>query len=203
MKPTQFLCTVSIAILSTGCSGGPSRLSPPSVNSGAGESAIQKYDANKDGLLSNDELAKSPGLRIAAARIDANNDRMINAEEINNRISRWRESRLALSSMNARVRLNGAPVQNANITLVPDDILGPAVKSASGTTDADGFATVIVSSNPDENGVHLGFYRIEITKKVDGKETIPTRYNEKSELGVEVAHDVLDTQNFAIELRGG
>jgi hypothetical protein len=203
MKLTPFYCIVCFAILLAGCSGGPSRLSPPSVSSGAGEAAIQKYDANKDGSLSADELAKSPGLRIAASRIDANNDRLINAEEINSRISKWRESRLALSSMNARVRLNGAPVSNATVTLVPDDILGPAVKTASGTTDADGFATVIVSSDPDENGVHLGFYRIEISKKVKDKETIPTRYNEKSELGVEVAHDVLDTQNFAIELRGG
>jgi hypothetical protein len=203
MKLIQFFCLVGVVIFLIGCSGGPSRLSPPSVNSGAGQAALEKYDANKDGSLSADELAKSPGLRIATARIDTNNDRLLSADEINGRITKWRESRLALSSMNARVRLNGAPLQNATITLVPDDILGPAVKTAIGTTDADGFATVVVSSDPDENGVHLGFYRIEISKKVKDKETIPARYNEKSELGVEVAHDVLDTQNFAIELRGG
>jgi hypothetical protein len=200
----KLICCLSIipfALVIAGCSRGPSRLNPPAVSSDAGESAIQKYDENKDGALTIDELASSPGLKIAISRIDINNDRRITGEEIADRIENWRKSRLALSSMNARVRLDGMPLQNAEVTLVPEDFLGQAVKSASGTTEDDGFATIRISPDPDENGVHLGFYRIRVSKKANGKETIPTRYNEKTELGVEIAHDVLDTQNFGIDLR--
>jgi hypothetical protein len=202
MKLTCCLNTVAVVlIIVAGCSRGPSRLNPPSVSSDAGESAIQKYDGNKDGALTVDELVQSPGLKIAISRIDANNDHRITADEITSRIGKWRESRLALSSMNARVRLDGMPVQNAVVTLVPEDFLGEAVKPASGTTEDDGFASIRISPDPDENGVHLGFYRLQVSKKINGKETIPARYNEKTELGVEIAHDVLDTQNFGIDLR--
>jgi hypothetical protein len=200
MNRIRLFGVVSSLAMLLGCSGGPSRLHPPAVNSDVGEAAIQKYDANKDGKLAADELANSPGLRIAIGRIDVNNDRLLSAEEINSRITKWRESRLALTAMNARVKLDGAALQNATVTLVPDEILGPAIKAASGITDTDGFASVIISSNPDENGVHLGFYRIQVSKKANDKETIPARYNEKSELGVEVSPDV-DTQNFGIDLR--
>ncbi|MCC7085573.1 MAG: hypothetical protein IT427_11265 [Pirellulales bacterium] len=183
-----------------GCSQSASRLSQPTVSSDAGAAAIQKYDGNKDGAISADELASSPGLKIALSRIDTNKDGKITAEEISSRIDQWRASRLALSSMNVRLRLDGRPLQNATMTLVPEEFLGPAVKTASGTSDNMGYVNVCISPDPDENGVHLGFYRVTISKQDNGKETIPSRYNEKSELGIEVAHD-LDTQNFGIDLR--
>ena len=38
--------------------------------------------------------------------------------------------------------------------------------------------------------MHLGFYKVKISKRVNGKETIPAKYNEATLLGQEVAPDV-------------
>ena len=37
-------------------------------------------------------------------------------------------------------------------------------------------------------GIYTGLYRIRISKLVNGKETLPARYNTETELGREVAH---------------
>ena len=37
--------------------------------------------------------------------------------------------------------------------------------------------------------VHCGFYDLRISKVVDGKETIPEKYNRKTTLGYEIAPD--------------
>ena len=42
----------------------------------------------------------------------------------------------------------------------------------------------------DYPGIYVGLYRVRISKKVDGKETIPARYNTKTELGREVATNI-------------
>lgn len=191
------------ALFAVGCSGRPSRLHPPKIDpSGSAGGAIEKYDKNGDGAVARDELTAAPGLLVAFARIDFNNDGKITADELAARMNKWLESRLALSSMNARVRMNGAPLRDATVTIVPEAFLGEAVKPAKGTTDEEGFARVRISADPDENGVHLGFYRIEVSKQAGGKETIPAKYNANSELGVEVAPDVLETQNLGIDLQG-
>jgi hypothetical protein len=201
MKRVPFYGSAAFIVAIIGCSRGPSRLYPPTVNSDAGASAVQQYDADKDGSISNDEVKKSPGLVTAFGRIDSDHDGRITAEEIDKRIAQWRESRIGLSSMYVRVTLDGVPIQDTEVKIVPEKFLGEAVKSASCVTEEGGFGRLRISPDPDENGVHLGFYQLQVSKKVNGKETIPARYNEKSELGVEIAHDVLDTQNFGVELR--
>jgi hypothetical protein len=40
---------------------------------------------------------------------------------------------------------------------------------------------------PRQRGVQPGLYRVEVSKMVDGKETIPSKYNTETTLGVEVA----------------
>jgi hypothetical protein len=40
--------------------------------------------------------------------------------------------------------------------------------------------------------MHLGLYKVKISKKVNGKELIPAKYNEATVLGQEVAPDVPD-----------
>ena len=77
------------------------------------------------------------------------------------------------------------------------------MKAAEGTTRNDGTTHILISpSNPDEAGVHLGFYRVEISKKgADGKELIPARYNTESELGIEVARDDPPAGNLVADLK--
>jgi len=47
----------------------------------------------------------------------------------------------------------------------------------------------MTTEQKNSRGVGLGLYRVRISKKVDGQETIPARYNTETELGVEVAQD--------------
>ena len=61
-------------------------------------------------------------------------------------------------------------------------------------TDERGIASV---SGHDAQfpGIYLGFYRVRISKQVDGKETVPARYNTESELGYEATDDIPEVNN--------
>ena len=61
---------LAMLAVSVGCPHTPDRIYPPSINaSAAGAKAIEMYDANKDGALDYQELAKAPGLRAAVGTI--------------------------------------------------------------------------------------------------------------------------------------
>jgi hypothetical protein len=89
--------------------------------------------------------------------------------------------------LTAKVRQNGQPISDAEVTFVPEQFLGDALRPAMGKTDSSGMTGMQISPEPDEAGVQLGFYRIQVSKKgPNGKETIPAKYNTESESGVEV-----------------
>lgn len=180
---------LSASITIVGCSGKPGRLDPPSIPDDAGQRAVTAYDANGNGTVEGDELAKVPALKTALKRVDANNDGQVSAEEINERINAWRKSRVAITRGDATVTLDGRPVSGAVVKLIPEPFLGPALKAAQGTTGPDGSCFLEIARNPDESGVQLGYYRIEITQPdADGKERIPARYNVQTELGAEITN---------------
>lgn len=182
-----------------GCSGQPSRISPPAINTAAGSQAVQQYDANGNGAIDGAELNQAPALKLALPRIDVNHDGKITAEEIDRRIGEWRNSRVGRTSCAVKVHRNGQPLANASVTLTPEAFLGKDLAPSHGTTDAQGMAIMRASNGP---GAPVGFYRVEVSKIVDGKETIPARFNEKSELGLELATDVFDSAMPFFDLRG-
>ncbi len=58
-----------------------------------------------------------------------------------------------------------------------------------------------ISSSPDEAGVHLGFFRIQVSKKkADGTETIAARYNTETELGVEITPEDPNSDRLTVDL---
>jgi len=186
-----------------GCSGAQSRLAQPGIDSGAAAAAIERYDGDGDGMIGGEELAKVPAFKSALKRIDTDGDGKVSAAEIEDRLAVWLNSKLALTRVVAVVRQNGRPLVDAEVTFVPESFLGSEVKSAKGTTDATGTAYVKISDHPDERGVHLGFYRVEVSKKKpDGTEAIPARYNANTEIGVEVAPDDAEIGRLIIDMRG-
>jgi hypothetical protein len=197
---------VWLSLLATcclGCSGAQSRLDQPGIDAGAAAAAIERYDGNGDGMIGGEELAKVPAFKAALKRIDKDGDGKVNAAEVEERLAVWLNSKLALTRVVAVVRQNGRPLPDAEVTFVPESFLGSEVKPAKGTTDATGNAYVKISDHPDERGVHLGFYRVEISKKKpDGTEAIPARYNSNTEVGVEVAPDDADIGRLIIDMRG-
>ena len=194
-----FLLFAIVALV--GCTGGPARLVPPSVSRGAADAAIAEYDANDDGAISGQEIGKVPAFSAARSRIDRDGDGRITADEIEHRIDVWRDSRLVLMQVLVTVRTNGKAVQNAEVTFVPEKWLGSAIMPAQGTTDSNGMANMTISAEKDATGVNPGFYRIEVSKVLGGKETIASRYNAQTELGVEVTPEAMELQNLPIDLR--
>lgn len=195
------VCLAFLAVI--GCSGKPGRLLPPDIPDDAGQQAVVKYDANGNGAIDGDELAKVPALKATLKRVDANSDGQVSAEEINERIATWRKSQTALTRFVVTVQRNGRPLDGATVTLVPESFLGPAVKTAKGTTRASGSASVEISRSPDESGVQLGYYRVEVTKSdPSGKEQLPARFNTETELGAEITRDDPDADRLILNLTG-
>lgn len=185
----------------TSCSSGPSAVKPPSINaSAAGSKAMELYDKNSDGKVSGPELEQAPSLKAALARIDKDGDKSITADEIAERIGVWKGTGTGLMTFACLVTLDGAPLLGATVTYVPDPCLGDAVKSASGITNASGKAAGGIAKEdlPDPTwpgGMQLGIYTVKISKPVNGKETIPAKYNEQTMLGQEVSPDVPEIGN--------
>jgi hypothetical protein len=181
-------CFLSIA----GCWRGPARVLPPKISpSSAASAAMAKYDTDKDGFLDAKELEKAPALRSALKRIDTDGDGKISASEIAARITTWQESKLGLATVRARVSLDGQPLEGATVTFVPEEFLGSEIQKAMGKTDNSGAAGMSIEhpQTPGLRGVQPGLYRVEISKVVNGKESIPPKYNTETTLGVEVAQD--------------
>ena len=183
------------------CGGGPSPVRPPSISAAAaGREAMAQYDTNGDGVVSGAELENAPGLKAALPRLDSNQDKAVDADEVAARIAQWQEAGIGLMSFGFRVTLNGSPLADALVTFEPEAFLGDDVKTASCTTTSAGVggATIAEQDRPDPTwpaGMQHGIYKVKISKVVGGKETIPPKYNQATVLGQEVAQDVDEIAN--------
>lgn len=175
-----------------GC-GGPSAPPRPKVDPGsAAQAAMAQYDTNKDGKIDAKELEQSPPLVALLATVkqqDPTHGDLLTEEDIARRITAWVKDETTLMDGSTPVTFDGQPLEGATVTLEPESFLGPAYQQTySGVTDKNGIAAV---KGPLEKfpGIYFGLYRVRISKKVDGKEIIPEKYNEKTILGKEMARD--------------
>jgi len=193
------------------CSSRPPAVSGPDIDpESAASAAIEAFDVNHDGALSGDEFAKSPALGSALKRIDTNADGSASADEIAQRIGNWQASGIALTSFGFTVTLDGRPLEGATVTFEPEAFLGDSIKSASCQTNVSGGGGASIPKEmrgdpSDPPGMHLGFYKVKISKLVDGAETIPAKYNTETVLSQEVALDVPEMMNnrvvYALETK--
>lgn len=161
----------------------------------AAKQALAAYDANGDGKLNAEELKKCPAVRDGLKRLDKDSDGAISEEELAARLQRWNSFPGVLTSAHTAVTLDGQPLADAMVTLEPEPFLGPTFRECTGTTDALGH-TSFSGSAPGYPGMYFGFYRVRVSKLVDGKETIPAKYNQDSELGLEVSDDLAPPTGF-------
>jgi hypothetical protein len=191
---------VGLVVLSS-CSQGPAPVRPPSIDaSAAGERAIEQYDADGDGLVSGAEMQSAPALKAALPRLDTNGDQAVSAEEVTARIEHWQATGMGLTSFGFTVTLDGRPLEGANVTLEPEPFLGDDIRTAVATTDMFGTGGPSVPKDQRPTaatppGIALGLYKVKISKLVNGKETLPSRYNVQTTLGQEVAPDVPEIAN--------
>jgi hypothetical protein len=153
------------------------------------------YDKDGDGTIAGTELDAVPGIKKNISHYDRDSDGRISKDEIAARINDWASQQLALMGCTYVVTLDGQPLADATITLVPEPYLGPNVKPASGVTTPNSVARM---SHADEDlpktangrpiaGVKGGTYKIQITHPT---RKIPAKYNTATELGEEIAYDI-------------
>ena len=178
------LLVAALIVVAGGCSAAPSRVSAPDWDPDeSADQAIADLDKDGDGLLSMEELSAAPGLKYCVEELDTDRDKKLSREEIYARIKLYQDMRGGLASFTCKVTLNGRPLGNATVRLVPEPFLGDVIEPAVGTTTRSGHAQPTAES-ADVAATRIGMYRVEITSPdVD----IPVRYNTQTTLGVEVA----------------
>jgi len=148
------------------------------------------YDKNKDGRLDSDELFACPAFLTALADFDANQDGGLTADEIAARFRDYIKVQPGLEAWVCTVYLDGQPLAGADVTLVPDPVMGDGFPLVHGRTDAAGVAEPRCDGMPVA-GLFCGLYRVEVRREVNGKESLPGRYNSRTELGWEIPPGVL------------
>jgi hypothetical protein len=184
-RSARWLLGAAVLSMLFGCSG--RRVPVPAVSAdAAGKEALAQYDRNKDGVLDAGELSLCPPLAQGLKALDTNKDGRLSADEIAEWVHACQDSGVGLMAVVVRVTLDGQPLAGATVTLVPEKFLGPALKTASGVSDARGRVSL---ETPGEKvpGVACGLYRVLVSKKnAAGAETLPARYNQATVLGLEV-----------------
>jgi hypothetical protein len=181
-------CVFSVVVLACGCSLGPSRIQPPNIDpENAGREAVAAYDKDGDSALSKDELIRCPALLNALASYDTSRDGKIQAEEIAARLKSWADTKVGITAATFYIRLDGRPLTDAQILLEPEPFLEGAVAPATAVTNSSGLAGPSMASEHLPEGIRFGLqsgiYKIKVTHPA---RTIPAKYNEQTELGLEV-----------------
>jgi hypothetical protein len=177
-----------LALLAAGCSSGSGAGTVQVSPRDAADQALGEYDANKDGALDAKELEACPGMLAALKRIDKDGDGRLTADEIADRLTMFQGQGMQADAA-VEVTLDGRPLNGATVTLVPETFMGPGVKPASTVTDEMGTG-YFKTEGSEYVQVALGYYRVQVSKKVQGKEVVPAKYNTKTVLGQEVSPDV-------------
>ena len=173
---------IGLLVVIVGCSS-PSRIVAPKWNAkSAGERAVATLDTNSDCRIDEREIVSAPGLKAAFKSIDTNRDSVLSAQEIETRIEAYKEVGVGIVPYVCAVHYCGKPLDRATVRLIPEDFLSDAIGPAVGASKRTGYC-YLKTEKVDPPGICVGMYRVEITcEQVD----LPAKYNEATELGVEV-----------------
>jgi hypothetical protein len=137
-----------------------------------------EYDANKDNVLDAAELERCPSLKTL---LDTLGKRSISAAELTEHLRINQSGATRPASVRCLVTLDDVPLAGAVVTLTPEAFHGTGLPTVIGTTGEDGRAELSA-----KDGVANAFYRISISMRVGGQETLPAIYNSATTLGAEV-----------------
>lgn len=180
---------IMLSVIAVGCSGGPERVKPPRIDiETAASQAMEFYDTNDDGKLSQEELAKCPGVLIGLNKYDANKDKLIDEDEFRTRLSDLLRHKTGATQLACIVTYQGKPLTGAQVVLEPEPYLGHEIQPAEGLTTNAGVADVGIP--PDKTPAALrsmkliqyGTFKVRVTHP---KIKIPAKYNTETTLGYE------------------
>jgi len=134
--------------------------------------------------------------------------RGVSADEVAARVNAWKAMEVGMTLLRCRVTLDGEPLTNAKVVFEPEQFLGDEIKAAAGETNVYGDAGPVIPPEQRTDpklpgGAHIGLYKVRISKIVNGKETIPARYNSETILGQEVSYDdpAIKNRNMSFALK--
>ena len=172
-----------------GCSGGPQVVKPPKINvSSAAQQAIELYDTNHDGKLSQEELAKCPAILISLDGYDTNHDKFVDQQEIQDHLAYLLRNGTGATQLACNVSYQGNPLAGAKVVFEPEPYLGNDIQTAQGVTNKAGAAEL---GMPPEKApaalknmklIQYGTYKVRITHPTIN---LPAKYNTETTLGYE------------------
>ena len=193
-NPGRFAWGGVVAVVClAGCNQAPARLEQPGFDAHAiSDALLEAHDADRDGLLSKEELRHCPSILKAIEKFDSGGDGKVSREEIAARVAFWSEGRVAVMRFEPLVTLDGKPLAGARIELVPETGLAATIKPASGVSSRSGYVELLIAPGdlpPDTpyKGLNMGLYKVKVTHP---NREIPAKYNTETELGQEVARDL-------------
>lgn len=188
------LAGVVAAVFGAGCAGRPPRVAVPAIDPDRTATAlVARADKDGDGGVSSSESAEIPGMRRAFPQYDADSDGRLSAAEVAGRIRRWQETRVGRVSCSFVVMLEGKPLPDATVRLVPEPEFEGPLPRASGRTDAAG--RVAPRSEGQLPGVAPGLYRVSVDHPRLAK--LPP---EAAVSGIQVAPDDPNLMGLVVEL---
>ena len=195
----KWACPLALCI---GCHSGPAKITFPTVDaSAAAAGAIQEADKNGDAAISKEEAAAVPSLAAEFGKYDTNGDGKIDAAETESRIATWTARGPKVVPINFYVKLDGRSFEGAEVVLEPEAFMGDVLAKGVSKVSASGACGPTVPtellSKEIPFGMFCGLYRMKVTHP-DKK--IPAKYNEQTQLGIEVSPDYDFFNRKTIEL---
>lgn len=172
-----------------GCSGKPSAVTVPEVDPAtAAAEAMKTYDADGNGALSTEELAKCPGMLMKLSAYDIDKNGFVEQAEIAQRLGELFKHNPGATQLNCAVLYRGRPLPDAEVAFEPEQYLGGEIQPARGVTDAAGVAAIGISPEflPEHlhrlKALHYGTFKVRVTHPTIA---LPARFNATTELGYE------------------
>ena len=180
---------IMMVVLVGGCSGGPQRVKPPRIDtSAAATQAMELYDTNHDGKLSQEELAKCPGVLISMDGYDTNHDKSLTKKNSAITWSILLKNGTGATQLACNVSYQGRPLAGAKVVLEPEPYLGNEIQAAEGVTTSYGAADVGMPPDKAPDAlksmklIQYGTFKVRVTHPTIN---IPAKYNTETTLGYE------------------
>jgi hypothetical protein len=181
---------VLIGLGLAGCSSpgtNPAESPAPKYDANAvAQAALAQFDKDKSGSLDPGEVTACPALQQAFNAIDTSRDRKLSADELVKRVEAYAALPPGSVSVGVIITFDGAPLEGATVTFVPEPCMGDALKPATAKTNVAGHCDQFEIDGKPFRGPAAGLYKIQVTK--DGV-PIPARFNTQTVLGREVLPD--------------
>lgn len=140
--------------------------------------AFALLDTSGDGVLDQQELIASPGLRAGAQRIDSDGSGDLSREEL---LARLQAMAAGSDFVGMQINLikSGRPLSNATLTLTPEPFFGDHLQSYEGETDLRG-SCFLRGKQMRTPGIPTGYYTAHVVQAATGTD---------EKVGCEIADD--------------